>query len=110
MKAFRANPLAWHRGRAGSTHCLSAADGAPEYNNLQDMSDEVQLGMVIFATSLASSLRKCLSRLLVTSVLCDSGVFLSPNVPYNPRITGERQMPPPAHAKDSTYFLNYCLL
>ena len=66
------------------------------------MSDEEQLGIVIFATSLASSLRKCLSGLLGILVLCDSGVFLSPNVPYNPRIMGERQMPPPAHAKDST--------
>lgn len=102
MRAVITNLLAWHHGRAGSTHPLSAADGAPEYNNLQDMSDEEQLGIVIFATSPASSLRKRHSELFSILVLCDSGVFLSPNIPYNPRITGERQMPPPAHAKDST--------
>lgn len=60
IKAVRANLLAWHQGRAGSTRCLSAADGAPECSNHQEMSNEGQLGIVIFATSLASSLRKCL--------------------------------------------------
>lgn len=39
----------------------------------------------------------------------DRGVFLSPNVPYTLG-QQEGQMPPPAHAKDSTYALNYCRL
>lgn len=74
--------------RAGSAH--SAAAGAPECHHLQDTSDEEQPGIAMFT---ASSLRKCLSGLRGILVLCDSGVFLSPDVPYNPRIAEERQMP-----------------
>lgn len=90
MQAGGTKLWAWYQG---GTRSLPAADGAPQPKNLQGMSDEQHLEIVVFATSLASSLRKCLGGLTGILVLYDSGVFLSPDTPYNPRMMGGKQMP-----------------